>query len=135
MRRYLAVVLALAACDNWVTGPGLPATEFRFTVSGSDGHAPPPVVTPAAGGITVDGTIITADPCFEAAARVEQALPTITITVSAHSTGGVCTAVLGALAYHVRVPASTGAYELVVRQTIAGTATIDTVVHEGVDVP
>jgi hypothetical protein len=137
MRRVLLGLGALAACGDWATGPGSPPDEFRFTATARTAPPAVPVLTVSPGALAVDAVVLTPLPCYEAAARVQRAQPTLIITITVQRAGeNACITIQGALAYHLRITQLTpGAHDVILRHTVAGAAEVDTVLRATVVIP
>ncbi len=110
---------------------------FQFSVRVAGASPPPPSLSFTSSSVIVDATVITSNPCVDAAARVARAGSALTLTVTVGSNGAeVCVAAIGALTYRAEVaPLAAGRYALVVRHAFTGVAAMDTVVRQSIIVP
>ncbi len=136
------LVLALAACTAAgspapASGGGTPRVQLtaRLVEPGPtlrDPGAGAPEAAPAedpgaraegaAGGITVQGTMRTPDPCRRLSGRVEAAGGGVTLRVEAAREGDMCTQVIAAFAYEAAVTGlAPGTYRLRVVHAHPGT--------------
>ena len=128
----MVVAIAAAACDGSPTAgsalmpesDGLaaaqqPSSTLTFAATQSQSEATPQTASGGVGGIDFTGSLTTGTPCVSVTASHTDRRGNITVTVSAASTGGICTQVVTNNNYTGRVSG-----------LAAGTYTF-TVVHNG----
>ena len=117
MRSLAAVVMVagVAACSDSASptgsslvadGPALSShNSATLTFSSVQSHdtQTPQTAAGGTGGIDFTGSLTTPTPCYDVSADVNQRSSTVTVTVSAASTGGICIQVITFNNYNGRV--------------------------------
>jgi hypothetical protein len=114
----------LNACAD-AAGPegGLPVAFDHRATTNVPSPPEPPTISPAAGGATVAGRILTGDPCQELTAAAAARDRIVTLTVTATRVGEVCAAVVAAYDYTAAVRGlARGPYTVRVVHRYDGTA-------------
>jgi hypothetical protein len=132
----LALLAATAACDAAPTassnfaapadGPSLAQSKSRltFSVTQSYSEETPQTATGGVGRIDFTGSLVTGTPCYSVTATHGVQGSTVTVTVSAASTGGFCTQVVANNNYQGSVTGlPAGAYTFNVVHVTGGSST------------
>jgi hypothetical protein len=123
-------ILAVAACAD-TNQPLVPPADLaanshgnlRFSVSTSHTQEDPQTATGTRRGIDFTGSVTTGNPCYNVSAAHQTSGSSVTLTVTATSTGGFCTQVITYHNYDGAVSQlSAGTYDFTVVHVVNGSS-------------
>lgn len=134
----LALLAATAACDGTPTassalatptdGPSLAKSKSQLTFSSTQSYSDetPQTATGGVGSISFTGSITTGNPCYSVSATHGAQGGSVTVTVTAASTGGICTQLVTNNNYQGAVTGlAAGTYTFTVVEVVNGSRTTD----------
>ncbi|HEX6039701.1 hypothetical protein [Longimicrobium sp.] len=133
----IAMLAATAACDGaptasneFVATPAEPSfarssAQLTFSSAQSYSEETPATATGGTGSISFTGSITTPTPCYAVNAAQTTRKNEVTVTVTAASTGGICTQIITNNNYQGAVTGLTaGTYTFTVINEVGGTRTV-----------